>query len=199
MRRLVHHRPSPAMVVALLALFIALGGTSYAAVKLPRNSVGAAQLKKGAVTPPKVAKKTIALFKGQRGRQGLRGPQGQQGDPGPQGPKGDIGPSSAFYSRDVPLNVPAGDYVVYGQVVNDNTTQAFSGTASVRLLVTGAGATGQTPTSYDTVAAGAKVTVPFQGVAHLPAGGIIGFDISYVGADLPHVDVTAIRVGSVSP
>ena len=47
-------RPSPAMVVACLALGLALGGTSYAAVKLPKNSVGAKQLKKNAVTSPKI-------------------------------------------------------------------------------------------------------------------------------------------------
>ena len=35
--------------VGLLALFVALGGTSYAAVKLPKNSVGSAQIKSGAV------------------------------------------------------------------------------------------------------------------------------------------------------
>ena len=37
-------------VVAYAALFIALGGSSYAAIKLPANSVGNRQLKKGAVT-----------------------------------------------------------------------------------------------------------------------------------------------------
>ena len=40
--------------VGLLALLIALGGTSYAAAKLPRNSVGSAQLKRNAVTSVKV-------------------------------------------------------------------------------------------------------------------------------------------------
>ena len=44
MRRILRHRPSPALVVACLALTIALGGTSYAAVTLPRNSVGTPQL-----------------------------------------------------------------------------------------------------------------------------------------------------------
>ena len=34
-------------VVAYLALFVALGGTSYAAIRLPANSVGARQIKKG--------------------------------------------------------------------------------------------------------------------------------------------------------
>lgn len=88
MKRLIRHRPSPAMVVALLALFVALAGTSYAAVSLPKNSVGARQLKKGAVTPPKVAKTTIALFKGQRGPAGAQGLQGIQGAQGAQGAPG---------------------------------------------------------------------------------------------------------------
>ena len=54
MKHLIRLRPSPAMVVACLALGLALGGTSYAAVKLPKNSVGAKQLKKNAVTSPKI-------------------------------------------------------------------------------------------------------------------------------------------------
>jgi hypothetical protein len=40
-------RRSPAMLVALLALFVALGGSSYAALQLPRASVGTKQLKTG--------------------------------------------------------------------------------------------------------------------------------------------------------
>jgi hypothetical protein len=48
-------RPSPALLVSLVALFVALGGTSYAAItSLPKNSVGTAQLKNGAVTAPKI-------------------------------------------------------------------------------------------------------------------------------------------------
>jgi hypothetical protein len=46
--------PSPAMVVACLALAIALSGVGYAAITIPRNSVGTAQLKSNAVTSPKV-------------------------------------------------------------------------------------------------------------------------------------------------
>lgn len=47
-------RPSPAMGVALLSLVLAVGGTSYAAVKLPAKSVGTPQLKNNAVTAPKL-------------------------------------------------------------------------------------------------------------------------------------------------
>jgi hypothetical protein len=46
--------PSPAMTVACVALAVALSGASYAAVLLPRNSVGTPQLKANAVTSPKV-------------------------------------------------------------------------------------------------------------------------------------------------
>ena len=47
--------PSPAMVISLIALFVALGGTSYAAITaLPINSVGTKQIKNGAVTAAKL-------------------------------------------------------------------------------------------------------------------------------------------------
>lgn len=46
--------PSPAMIVACLALTIALSSAGYAAVTLPRNSVGTAQLKRFAVTAKKI-------------------------------------------------------------------------------------------------------------------------------------------------
>jgi hypothetical protein len=47
-------RPSPALAIACIALFVALGGTGYAVVNLPRNSVGTKHLKRNAVTSPKL-------------------------------------------------------------------------------------------------------------------------------------------------
>ena len=41
-------------VVAYVALFVALGGTSYAAVSLPAGSVGNRQLKNHSITPIKL-------------------------------------------------------------------------------------------------------------------------------------------------
>ncbi len=55
--------PSPAMVVATVALVIALGGAGYAAVSLPRNSVGTNQLKNFAVTPLKIKNNAIKTNK----------------------------------------------------------------------------------------------------------------------------------------
>jgi hypothetical protein len=55
--------PSPALVISLIALFVALGGTSYAAITtLPRNSVGTPQLKNGAVTGAKLNSSALSHY-----------------------------------------------------------------------------------------------------------------------------------------
>jgi hypothetical protein len=85
--------------VSYLALFVALGGTSYAAVKLPRNSVGSRQLRNNVVTSRKVRDHSLLArdFKdhqlpaGRQGKAGPAGPQGAAGGPGPQGSRGATG------------------------------------------------------------------------------------------------------------
>src|SRR4051812_34988702 len=78
--------------IALLALFFALGGSAMAAsTMLPKNSVGTAQIKKGAVTKQKIAGKTLAQLKGNKGAQGAPGAAGPQGPAGPQGAQGPAG------------------------------------------------------------------------------------------------------------
>jgi hypothetical protein len=99
MRGLHLSRPSPAMAVAFVALLMALGGTSYAVVALPANSVGKKQLRKNAVTSVKV--KNGALLRrdfkpgqipaGPRGPTGPTGPAGPAGASGAQGPPGPAG------------------------------------------------------------------------------------------------------------
>jgi hypothetical protein len=49
LKSLVRRRPSAPMVVSFVALFVSLGGAGYAAVSLPKNSVGNAQLQNGSV------------------------------------------------------------------------------------------------------------------------------------------------------
>ena len=52
-------RPSPALIVAVIALMVSLGGTGYAAFTLPRDSVGTQQLQNGAVTAAKVKRHSL--------------------------------------------------------------------------------------------------------------------------------------------
>ena len=61
LRALFRRRPTASMVISLIALFVALGGASYAAVSLPNNSVGTAQIKNNAVNYKKIATHTIGL------------------------------------------------------------------------------------------------------------------------------------------
>jgi hypothetical protein len=56
-------KPSPALAISLIALFVALGGTSYAATRLPKNSVGTKQLKNNAVTGAKIAGGAVTAAK----------------------------------------------------------------------------------------------------------------------------------------
>jgi hypothetical protein len=106
MRSRFLRRPSPALIVALIALFVSLGGTSYAALSLPRNSVGTAQLKNRAVTKKKISKKTIASLRGERGPQGPQGPQGATGARGATGAQGLPGVANVYRST-LAISLPA--------------------------------------------------------------------------------------------
>lgn len=65
--------------LALLALFVALGGTSYAAIRIPVNSVGSRQIRNNAVTSPKVKNGSL-IAKDFKSGQLPRGPKGDKGD-----------------------------------------------------------------------------------------------------------------------
>jgi hypothetical protein len=60
MTRVFSHIKSNA--VAYLALFVALGGTSYAALRIPAGSVGARQLKNHSITPIKLDRSAIGGY-----------------------------------------------------------------------------------------------------------------------------------------
>jgi hypothetical protein len=56
-------RPGAGLVVAVIALIVALTGTSYAAFNLPNNSVGTKQLHNGAVTTRKLKNRSVTAAK----------------------------------------------------------------------------------------------------------------------------------------
>jgi hypothetical protein len=124
---------SYANVIASLALFIALGGASYAAVTLPTNSVGTKQLKKSAVAGSKIKKNAISSAKVKdgslqrgdfasgtllQGPQGPTGPKGDTGAPGVPGPFPDALPSGKTIrgAFDVEGTASAGGETITGDV-----------------------------------------------------------------------------------
>lgn len=86
--KLSRPRLTYANVISTLCLFLILGGGAYAATALPKNSVGSAQLKPGAVTAAKLAARVRATL---GGAIGPTGPTGPQGVPGPAGERGERG------------------------------------------------------------------------------------------------------------
>ncbi len=115
MRRRLAGSMTYANVMATLAVFVALGGTGYAAVvitgkQVKNNSLTGADVKNGSLATADVHDFSLLRkdFKrgqvptGPRGPQGLTGPgggatgpAGSKGDPGPAGPTGPTGPAGA--------------------------------------------------------------------------------------------------------
>lgn len=107
-------RPSPALVIACIALLVSLGGTGYATVlQVPRNSVGTLQLKRNAVKSSKIAPNTVRTGQVVDGSlltadfkpgQIPQGPKGDKGDRGPVGPVGISGYEIVRTSRSIAAN-----------------------------------------------------------------------------------------------
>jgi Collagen triple helix repeat (20 copies) len=172
------------MGVALIALFVALGGGAYAALKLPANSVGAAQLKKSAVTPTKLSPAAMAALStpGPTGAAGARGPEGPRGEAGPRGDsgaKGDTGPRGEVG--------PKGDAGPGATILNWD--EAASATPTRKTIGTALGVTFSAECSIPT--AGEAEAVVFV----LPADGSLRWD---VGTELTDNGTNTVRSTSTN-
>jgi hypothetical protein len=118
-RSIVHFKDN---AVAYVALFAALGGTSYAAVRLTPGSVTSRALARGAVTHAKLGAKSVtsgnirngtitradlaastlsSAANGANGASGAAGATGGGGANGPAGPTGPAGPAGANGSASI--------------------------------------------------------------------------------------------------
>lgn len=68
----LRHRPSPAIAISAVALFMSLGGVGYAATQLPHNSVGAAQLRNGSVSYKKIVPGAVGIVRANTGQLQVR-------------------------------------------------------------------------------------------------------------------------------
>ena len=130
-----------ANVMATVAVFIALGGASYAATQLPKNSVGTKQLKNGAVTQRKISMGAQHALKGERGE---------------VGPRGAGGATNVVVRHSAPIDVQSGEtqqelaYCGPGEsAVGGGVFWQEVATRDMRVLETGpVGPTGSVPTSW---------------------------------------------------
>ena len=203
-------------VISTLCLMLLLGGgTAYAATHLPKNSVGAGQLKKGAVTPAKLsagAKAALIGPQGPVGPQGSVGDKGDRGDKGDQGDQGARGPSNAVTKFDPTavawattpttiesVDLGAGSWVVSatGQAVNHESSAEG---AECRLIV------GGTPVDASGelfLAAfpqpGAKQAVSLTGGATVAAGATaeLQCEATFANGQIVDPSITAIQVGEL--
>jgi hypothetical protein len=113
-------RPSPSLVISILALFVALGGTGYAAARLGKNTVGPRQIKTGAVASSEVKNKSLrttdlsrAAITALHGKTGATGPQGSTGATGATGAPGPSDAwATALSSGDATLTLPPGSFIL---------------------------------------------------------------------------------------
>ena len=117
--------PSPAMVVACLALAISLSGAAYAvSTALPRNSVGTVQLKNNAVNSAKVKNASLRAADFAAG-------QLPAGPPGPPGASGlqlisGSGASNSTSPKTQQQDCPAGKKILGGgAVITGSATNTF--------------------------------------------------------------------------
>ena len=128
MRIQIRRRLSFANVTSLLALVFAMSGGAYA-LSVPRNSVGSAQLKRGAVAHSDIRANAVTALnikngtllsrdfkRGQlpRGPAGPGGPGGPAGPTGPAGPQGPAGGGKTLVWRNIAGDAEATIYSVAG-------------------------------------------------------------------------------------
>jgi hypothetical protein len=202
--------PSPALVIALVALFVALGGTGYAASQVSGDHAATAA-KKTKVKQGKRGPRGLRGPQGPSGPQGLTGPQGPQGAQGATGPQGTPGSPAFGMLLGRGVNVPAGTSFLApsGQLAanaNENNVSSFTPNAPFRasdLAVTLSVAVGLTDTRTFTLRVGNRdtglsCTVPpgnpgcvSTGSVTIPEGSLISIGSTSTGNPMP----TDVRFG----
>jgi hypothetical protein len=178
---------TPSLFISCIALFVALGGASYAAVKIPKNSVGNAQIKNNAVNGAKVKDGSLgandfAVGQLPQGAQGDRGPQGAtgpQGERGLQGPQGDPGvPGTAGAPGATGATGPAGP------------SNTYSRRRDERLLLSNVGA--GTTFLEETLPAGKYAITVRTGIDHSGSSGsrLFQCDLTVNGVVVDRVGIT---------
>jgi hypothetical protein len=119
-------RQSPALVVAMLALFVAMSGTAIAA---GQALITGKQIKNSSITGADVKNKSLTArdFKGSvRGPRGLQGPKGDKGDKGDTGAPGAPNPNAANSDK---LDGLDANQIIRGTTEGSNDSINIAGTS----------------------------------------------------------------------
>ncbi len=202
--RLTSRLPSPALVVAVCAMLVAVCGTSYALAALPKKSVGAAQLKKNAVKSKAVKNNS------------LRAKDFRTGELPPSEVliknSGGIGTTiTALFGAGADtliqsMSLPAGTYYVRANVVGINQHAALQGElrcflhSSGEILVNGT--SGLYVPMEPNAGTNARPRLLHAGCGVSPGGGRHGIGRVQRGGDGPDHDasasMTALRTAQVT-
>jgi hypothetical protein len=172
-----------ANVMATAAVFIALGGTSYAAIKVTGKNIT-----DGTVTGRDLKDKSVGTKDLAVSARGLRGSGGPQGATGPQGPKGDAGTNGAKGDK--------GDPASPAQVLTGNGEVSSADIADDSLTASdlaGGQSTGSLSLSAGYVADG-RCRDASIGVGGAHAGDVALFSV--IGAVPQGIVMSAVRVPS---
>lgn len=206
MHRFSRLRPSPATVIAMIALAVALGGTGYAAIVLPANTVGTKQLRPNAVTSGKVKDGTLLSTDFKSGQL----PAGAPGTPGVAGPSG---PSDAYSGlKNGPVAVPAlmttlatlnipsaGKVVVVAKAwIHDNVNTAV--VVPCQLVAGGDSDVALGVLEGNSGTAVSYLTLSFNVVHEFAGSGTVQLQCQAFGVnvEIGDIKITAIKVGNLT-
>jgi hypothetical protein len=199
----------------MVALFVALGGSSYAAVtitgkQIKDSSITTKDIKDGSLLnrdfKPGQLPRGGTGPQGPAGVNGTNGANGQDGATGPRGPSdanvsGNVGPQSS--SSSVSVTVPAGDYVAAasGQVLYFRDDSIFPASeAEATCSLASAGDAAHNTGTFATVPShgfssgtqrGGSATVSQNSAFHLASGGTITYTCSNASAGTQTQDLAA--------
>ncbi len=154
MKPALKRRPQPALVISLVALFVALGGTSYAAVAITgkdvadgslsgrdihNGSLRSTDVRNGSLTVADLSPGAISSLRGSAGARGARGPTGRTGATGTFG-------AVTVRSTDYKSGPPAKVECLGGEVAVGGGVYSYQATSWIRVSSPTTG--GGTPTGW---------------------------------------------------
>ncbi|HEX6653254.1 MAG TPA: hypothetical protein VF072_10955 [Thermoleophilaceae bacterium] len=169
----MRRRPSGSMVVAVLALVLATGGSAVAA-----SVITSKQIKNGTIQLKDLSKRARAkLAKTASARPGPAGPAGDTGKTGPRGPSdavfktpGTVLQFPGTFTDVVAIDLPAGNWVVQANVTAENESGQVTAFAACQLELGGTAIAEMVPLKLSP-AGGARGMIALNGAGTVPAPG----------------------------